>query len=122
MNASDLLTLLTCPVCRDSDLLGLEGGLADGMLECSRCRATYPVRGGIPILLPSGLDTSHIHDEVDHLCQHKRQQANYFDREVAVEFEIVAPRRRPVGLPVADGRKVPAQRCTVIACKRGNGR
>jgi uncharacterized protein YbaR (Trm112 family) len=97
MNAADLLKLLTCPVCRDSDLLGLEGGLADGMLECSRCRATYPVRDGIPILLPPGLDTSHVRDEVDHLYQHKRQQANYFDHAVAVEFEIV----RPDGTPLA---------------------
>ena len=97
MNAADLLRLLTCPVCRDSELPGLEGGLADGTLECSRCRATYPVRGGIPILLPSGLDASHIHDGVDHLYQHKRQQANYFEHEVAVEFEIV----RPDGAPLA---------------------
>jgi SAM-dependent methyltransferase len=97
MNAADLLRLLTCPVCRGSDLLGLEGGLADGMLECSRCRATYPVRDGIPILLPPGLDTSYIDDEVGHLHQHKRRQADYFDREVAAEFEIA----RPDGAPLA---------------------
>jgi len=95
--SADLLRLLTCPVCRDAELLGLEGGLTDGMLECSRCGAPYPVRGGIPILLPPGLDTSFIHDEVDDLCRHKRQQAGYFDREVAEEFET----SRPHGTPLA---------------------
>jgi ubiquinone/menaquinone biosynthesis C-methylase UbiE/uncharacterized protein YbaR (Trm112 family) len=94
---ADLLQLLTCPVCRDSELRGLEGELTDGTLECCRCGASYPVRGGIPILLPPGLDTSCIHDDVDDLCRHKRQQADYFDREVAAEFEI----SRPQGAPLA---------------------
>ena len=97
MNAADLLRLLTCPICRDSDLGGLNEELPDGVLRCSCCRAAYPVRDGIPILLPPGLDTSHIDDEAGHLHQHKRRQADYFDREVAVEFEIV----RPHGAPLA---------------------
>lgn len=94
---ADLLELLTCPVCRDSDLLGLDELLADGVLTCSRCGASYPVRGGTPILLPPNFDDSQVHDELDDLQQHKQQQAGYFDRELAGEFEI----NRPHGAPLA---------------------
>lgn len=97
MKHADLLELLTCPACRDGALRGLEAGLTDGVLECSRCGRHYPVRGGIPVLLPPGLDTSCIHDELHELCRHKRQQADYFDREVAAEFEV----SRPHGAPLA---------------------
>ena len=94
---TDLLQLLTCPVCQDSDLLGLDARMADGTLTCSRCGAQYPVRGGIPILLPPDLDASRIHDELDDEHEHKRQQADFFDRDVAAEFEIT----RPNGTPLA---------------------
>ena len=97
MNDTDLLQLLTCPVCQDSDLLGLDARLADGTLTCNRCDALYPVRGGIPILLPPDLDPSRIHDELDHEHEHKRQQADFYDRDVAAEFEIT----RPNGTPLA---------------------
>jgi uncharacterized protein YbaR (Trm112 family) len=52
---ASLLQLLTCPLCRDSRLVGLDGYRSDGVLRCSRCHASYPVRGGIPILLPPAL-------------------------------------------------------------------
>jgi ubiquinone/menaquinone biosynthesis C-methylase UbiE/uncharacterized protein YbaR (Trm112 family) len=97
VSGNDLRDLLTCPVCRDSRLVGLDGHRSDGVLRCSRCGESYPVRGGIPILLPPGLDTSYIDDEVGHLHQHKRRQAAWFDREVAAEFEIA----RPAGAPLA---------------------
>ena len=96
MNA-ELLGLLTCPVCRDSELLGLDEQMVDGALSCSRCEATYPVRNGIPILLPPDLDTSGVHDELDHAQRHKQGQVDYLDREVAEEFEI----SRPYGTPLA---------------------
>lgn len=95
MKNTELLALLTCPVCLDSDLLGLHEGMTDGSLTCSRCRASYPVRGGIPILLPPDLDASHIHDELEHAYQHKNQQADYFDHKVAEEFEISRPNGTP---------------------------
>jgi len=56
VNSNDLRDLLTCPVCRDSELVGLEHELNDGALTCGRCGASYPVRGGIPILPPPGFD------------------------------------------------------------------
>jgi SAM-dependent methyltransferase/uncharacterized protein YbaR (Trm112 family) len=97
----ELLDLLTCPVCRDSELLGLREDMLDGEVACSRCGASYPVRGGIPILLPPGFDATHVHDEIDHVHghEHKHEQAAYFDRGVAEEFEI----SRPDGAPVAYG-------------------
>jgi uncharacterized protein YbaR (Trm112 family) len=52
----ELLQLLACPVCQDGELLGMDEQPVDGVLRCSRCHASYPVRGGIPILLPPGLD------------------------------------------------------------------
>jgi SAM-dependent methyltransferase len=91
MNASELPKLLACPVCQDGELLGVDEQPVDGLLRCSRCHASYPVRGGIPILLPPGLDPSQVEDELDHAYAHKRQQTNYFDRELAEEFEINRP-------------------------------
>lgn len=97
MSSQRLLPLLTCPRCRDSDLLGLDEELSDGALTCATCEASYPVRGGIPILLPPDFDASGVHDELDHAHKHKHAQADYFDREVAEEFEIT----RPAGAPLA---------------------
>jgi SAM-dependent methyltransferase len=88
----DLLRLLVCPACRDGELIG-----ADGALTCSLCQGEYPVRDGIPILLPPGFDASHVHDEIYHIHQHQHGQAEYFDRGVAEEFEI----ERPNGAPEA---------------------
>lgn len=95
----DLLDLLTCPVCRDGRLIGLDEQMDDRELICSRCDARYPVRGGIPILLPPGFDTTDVHDEIDHMHGHadghKHRQADYFDRGVAEEFEISRPNDAP---------------------------
>jgi ubiquinone/menaquinone biosynthesis C-methylase UbiE/uncharacterized protein YbaR (Trm112 family) len=91
----DLLALLACPVCRDGDLLGLDKQEPDRTLTCSICGAEYSVRGGLPVLLPPGLDPGRAHDELDHAHQHKHQQAGWFDREVAEEFEITRPHGTP---------------------------
>jgi SAM-dependent methyltransferase len=97
MNDAGLPELLTCPVCQDGELLGLDEQPVDGLLRCSRCSAPYPVRGGIPILLPPGLDSPDAHELPDPTCQHKQQQAGYFDDKVQAEFEVV----RPHGAPLA---------------------
>jgi uncharacterized protein YbaR (Trm112 family) len=95
----DVLDLLTCPVCRDSRLIGLDDRMDAGELICSRCDERYPVRGGIPILLPPGFDATDVHDEIDHVhglvSGHKHRQADYFDRGVAEEFEISRPNGAP---------------------------
>lgn len=92
---ADLLRLLVCPACREGELAGLDERMADGDVACVRCGATYPVRAGIPVLLPPGFDATHVHDEIDHAQGHKHQQAEYFDRGVAEEFEISRPHGAP---------------------------
>ncbi len=94
----DLFDLLTCPVCLDSHLISVDQVSGEHELVCSRCDARYPVRNGIPILLPAGFDATDVHDEIDHAyghAGHKHQQADYFDRGVAEEFEISRPNGAP---------------------------
>jgi uncharacterized protein YbaR (Trm112 family) len=44
----ELLDILVCPVCKAPVKL-----LADGSgLKCGSCRRVYPVRDGIPVMLP----------------------------------------------------------------------
>ena len=44
----ELLDILVCPVCKAPVKL-----LADGSgLKCGACRRVYPVRDGIPVMLP----------------------------------------------------------------------
>ena len=96
-----LLDVLACPVNPQHPLLPLEGfdgdGIVDGSLHCPACGLTFPVRQGVPILVPPGLDASEEPDELDHVRAHKRQQADYFDDKVQAEFEAV----RPHGAPLA---------------------
>lgn len=47
----EILPLLACVECRGS--LHLDAG--GKALHCGGCHATYPVRGGVPILLPKGM-------------------------------------------------------------------
>ena len=42
----ELLEILACPVCKGRVTL------ADGAIVCSSCRRKYPVRDGIPVMLP----------------------------------------------------------------------
>jgi SAM-dependent methyltransferase len=92
----DLRELLACPMCLAA-LSGWRDGAGDSGLTCDGCGARYDVRNGIPILLPPDFDEARVHDEMDHVHEHKHGQASYFDREVAAEFEI----ERPHGAPEA---------------------
>ncbi len=124
-----LLDLLSCPVCQDSELLGLHDLLVDGEVTCSRCDATYPVRAGIPILLPPAFDASSVHDELDHAHEHKQGQADYYDRGVAEEFEITRPAGAPLAYEWLMGEKfrrsvsllAPLQDTTVVDACCGSG-
>jgi len=41
-----LLEILVCPVCKESVRL------EEGYLVCSKCGRRYPIRNGIPVMLP----------------------------------------------------------------------
>jgi len=53
----ELLRLLACPGC------GGELGLERDSLVCASCGAAYEVRGGIPVLIPAGIDPAHLAEE-----------------------------------------------------------
>ena len=82
-----LCKLLVCPGCHGS--LGWEAESA----TCADCGHAYEVRDGIPLLLVHPEESEH--DEIDHDHGHKQQQAEFFDRHEAEEFEI----ERPSGSP-----------------------
>jgi ubiquinone/menaquinone biosynthesis C-methylase UbiE/uncharacterized protein YbaR (Trm112 family) len=56
----------------------------NGAFRCVGCTATYPIRDGIPILLP---ETS---------ADQKNQQAAFFDENLDDEFEIERPHGSPM--------------------------
>lgn len=88
---------IACPVCRTQ----LEVG--DERLVCPACDRRYPIKDGIPLLVPDLALTEH--DEIDHLAghsgnvtdqdSHKTAQAAHFDLAVAEEFEITRPHGTP---------------------------
>jgi SAM-dependent methyltransferase len=52
------LDVFVCPKCRESLLLQVTTSrgneILEGMLECTACRRTYPVTGGVPRFVPTG--------------------------------------------------------------------
>lgn len=52
-----LLDLLACPRC------GGELGPGEHQLSCFSCGSQYEVRGGIPVLMPDGIDLEHLAEE-----------------------------------------------------------
>ena len=52
----DLMEILCCPLCRGELTLavGRRDGveIVEGMLTCGKCHVEYPIREGIPDLLP----------------------------------------------------------------------
>ena len=55
----NLVEILACPVCKGAlTLLATEeqeGEVISGTLHCAACGEDYPIRGGIPNLLPPDL-------------------------------------------------------------------
>jgi uncharacterized protein YbaR (Trm112 family) len=51
-----LLDILVCPVCKGKLELKVEaeekGEIVSGSLTCPKCGVTYPIKDGIPDLLP----------------------------------------------------------------------
>ena len=52
----ELTAILACPLCKGQLDLKVEaegsGEIVSGILYCPRCSAAYPIRDGIPNLLP----------------------------------------------------------------------
>ncbi|MBW2966612.1 Trm112 family protein [Candidatus Woesearchaeota archaeon] len=44
----DLLRILACPVCKSK----LEYKKEENILRCNKCKINYPIKEGIPILMP----------------------------------------------------------------------
>jgi SAM-dependent methyltransferase/uncharacterized protein YbaR (Trm112 family) len=86
---SELQELLVCPLCRGPLALCEE----PPALSCSACGVEYPVRSGIPILRPSGLQVGPAADTGG--STHKDQQVAYFDQDPDDDFGIVRPRGAP---------------------------
>jgi ubiquinone/menaquinone biosynthesis C-methylase UbiE/uncharacterized protein YbaR (Trm112 family) len=86
---NDLLKLLVCPSCHHE----LSWSQTDA--RCSGCGRAYAVEDGIPLLLLDEAASQHDELEHRHSHQHKREQAAFFDREDAAEFEV----NRPHGTP-----------------------
>ncbi len=55
MITPDMLTILQCPVCNEGSLDGefADDTRADGLLKCGACDSEFPVREGIPDLIPA---------------------------------------------------------------------
>ena len=85
----DLRSLLICPACHGTLTW------SEGATRCDACTRVYPVVDGIAVLLVDQAAAEH--DELDHPHghDHKLQQAAFFDREEAAEFETVRPHGTP---------------------------
>lgn len=84
----ELRELLVCPSCH--------GPLAwsANEIRCRRCIRRFAIVDGIPILLVD--EGASEHDELEHVrSHHKGQQASFFDREEAAEFETIRPHGAP---------------------------
>src|SRR5262245_5563019 len=57
-----LLDLLVCPACRgrlDCEPTLVDGPeIEEGTLRCGGCRAAYPIRAGVPRMVPAALTSS----------------------------------------------------------------
>jgi SAM-dependent methyltransferase len=57
MMTPELISILQCPTCRADELRTPDGTGADsppetGTIRCEACGATYPIRFGVPVLMP----------------------------------------------------------------------
>ena len=52
----DLVEILCCPTCKEDLVLKIdkeeEGEIITGTFTCKKCKCTYPIKDGIPNLLP----------------------------------------------------------------------
>jgi uncharacterized protein YbaR (Trm112 family)/SAM-dependent methyltransferase len=83
-----LRELLVCPSCH-----GLLAWSANE-IRCQRCMRRFAIVDGVPVLLTDEVASKH--DELEHVrTNHTSQQASFFDREEAAEFETIRPHGAP---------------------------
>jgi len=103
------LDLLACPVCSGGlDLSASEeaedGHVIQGALTCRDCSQAFPIRGGIPRLLPDPAQRSAQRDETAHRFGYEWNQFSDFD--LAEETASMATWFRPHELTDLAGRTV----------------
>jgi ubiquinone/menaquinone biosynthesis C-methylase UbiE/uncharacterized protein YbaR (Trm112 family) len=86
----ELVAVLACPACREALAAREE---REAALACTACGARYPVRFGIPVLLPP--DLGRRADEQGGAATHKEQQIAFFNRDPRDEFGVTRPRGAP---------------------------
>lgn len=121
------LDLLACPLCLGDLLLTSgepveDGHVMAGELACRGCEQTFPIRGGIPRLLPDPGQRSAQRDETAHRFGYEWNAFSDFD--TAEEIASMATWFRPRALADLDGRTVLDAGCgmgrhAVLAVKHG---
>jgi SAM-dependent methyltransferase/uncharacterized protein YbaR (Trm112 family) len=97
LSPAELARLFVCVDCRDGNLIRADQESAELSLACSLCGACYPIRDGIPVLLPAEL-----RPEANGSAEssgHKLRQAEFTDSEADDDWEI----NRPHGAPALHG-------------------
>jgi uncharacterized protein YbaR (Trm112 family)/SAM-dependent methyltransferase len=90
LTSSELLDALACPGCR-AQLAHQEEGSTN--LACMSCGARYPIRHGIPILLPPDLEA--VATSTHKGLTHKQRQVAFFDQDPLDDFGVTRPRGAP---------------------------
>ena len=92
-----LVKLLRCPKCKSPSALKVEVEQGDdkhifeGVLHCSDCGSHFPIREGIPHMLPAHLLEKGSHAGVTQAEEQKRQQIVHFDSIGESEIEVTRP-------------------------------
>jgi ubiquinone/menaquinone biosynthesis C-methylase UbiE/uncharacterized protein YbaR (Trm112 family) len=96
LDGPSLSKLLACPVCRETTLEQLNGASDDSCgITCATCDVSFPVRNGIPILLPPHLSAATEGNDGADAGGHKHRQALFADTEANSGWEVSRPHGAP---------------------------
>lgn len=121
----ELLSLLLCPE-DHGPLVGWDGVQPEALLVCATCAATYPIRGGVPCLLPAALreakDAPAVLEDQGEIAEKRREmaardaQAYDYDRMLGLKLFTGAE------LPLSQRFLAPAADHLVLEAGCGTGR
>lgn len=92
-----LLKFLRCPTCKSPSALEIEiergdgRDVVEGELRCSDCGSQFPIRDGIPHMLPTHLRDMGSHAKSPRDDEQKRQQIAHFNAIGESEIEVNRP-------------------------------